>query len=85
MQLAKQLITVTLDSVDSGRRSDKLLVPGRLTIAEDVVQVKGGSFGKRNGFSAYAKTTDSGTISAGRDLNTLASALSLWTSDAAYS
>lgn len=84
MQLAKQLVSVTLGSIDTGRKSDKLMVPGSLTLAEDVVQVKGGSFGKRFGFSALAKTTDSGTISVGKDDNATASQVTLRTDGAAY-
>ncbi len=85
--LAKQAVRVTFDAADTKRTSKHLgaVVPGRMTLAQNVVQRKTGRYGKRDGFSDYVTTTDSGTISVGKDINTTASALALRTTDALYS
>ena len=66
MALQKQLVPVTLGSVDQ-KASSKTL-QGRLTVAENVFQSKTRSYRKRGGFAPIDRLTDTGTITTGADL-----------------
>jgi hypothetical protein len=67
MQLGKQLLNVLFAAADQ-RTTAKRLRLGTPTVAENVVQTKTGSYRKRGGFAATDRTTDTGSITTGRDL-----------------
>lgn len=71
MPLQKQTVDVHLNKGLDKKSSDKFVIPGGLTKAENVVFGEHGSLRKRNGYTALSTdTTDGGTIASGKALVT---------------
>lgn len=81
--LPESPIDIRFASLDQ-RKGDGLLSPGVLTVARNVQQIQEGVFEKRDGYARLNTTTDSGTISSGKDLGVADSELVLVTDDAIY-
>jgi hypothetical protein len=83
MPLQKQPVQVVFGAVDQKTQA-KQLTPGRPRTAQNVVQTKTGSYGKRGGFVATSRTTDTGSITAGKDLAIVGGVPVMRTADSVY-
>lgn len=83
MALIKQPVMVNLLGLDTFTGA-KRLQPGRMTIAQNVRQRNRGVYGKRDGWTSYAKTTDSGSIASCKGLVSASGALLIRTSDSVF-